>query len=62
MTVHTSFATNETIRKNEKWHGEGTGLFPDWWCSGSDLNDAIFLISGDNEMKEKLKNIEFYLM
>ena len=62
MNIHTSFSRNETMRKNELWHGEGTGLYPDYWCTGSDLNETIFMITGDKEMKEKLKNIEFYLM
>lgn len=62
IVIHTSFATNETIKENEKWHGEGSGLYPDWWCTGCDLNETIFMITGDEEMKEKLKNIEFYLL
>ena len=62
MNIHTSFSRNETMRKNELWHGEGTGLYPDYWCTGSDLNETIFMITGDKEMKEKLKNIELYLM
>lgn len=62
IVIHTSFATNETIKENEKWHGEGTGLYPDYWCTGCDLNETIFMITRDEEMKEKLKNIEFYLL
>lgn len=62
INIHTSFSRNETMRKNEQWHGEGTGLYPDYWCTGCDLNETIFMITGDEEMKEKLKNIEFYLL
>ena len=62
IVIHTSFATNETIKENEKWHGEGCGLYPDWWCTGSDLNESIYKLTKDKEMKEKLKNIEFYLL
>lgn len=62
INIHTAFGTGETIRKNKNWHGEGTGLFPDYWCTGNDLNETIFMISGDTEMKEKLKDIEFRLM
>lgn len=37
-------------------------FFPDYWVTGSDLNEAIYLITNDYKMKEKLKNIEFRLL
>ena len=60
--IYTSFRKNETIRNHEDWHGEGRGLYPDYWCIGSDINETIFMITDDNEMKEKLKDIEFKLL
>lgn len=40
------------------WHGEGVGIYPDYWSTGEDLNETIFLVTKDEEMKQKLKGIE----
>ena len=40
------------------WHGEGIGFYPDYWTTGQDLNETIFLVTQDEEMKQKLKGIE----
>ena len=42
-------------------HGEGVGIYPDYWSTGEDLNETIFLVTQDEEMKQKLKGIEFSL-
>lgn len=53
----------ETVLETfSQWHGEGRGIYPDYWAAGSDLNETIYLITGDDEMKEKLKDIEYRLM
>lgn len=59
--VHTAFTKNLAFEKYPEWHGEGSGIYPDYWSTGSDLNETIFLVTGDEEMKDKLKNIEFRL-
>ena len=41
-----------------EWHGEGVGIYPDYWSSGEDLNETIFLVTHDEEMKQKLNGIE----
>jgi len=40
-----------------QWHGEGIGIFPDFWSTGEDLNETIFLATEDEAMKEKLGKI-----
>lgn len=60
--INTTFSSNKMIADYLDWHGEGYGFFPDYWATGSDLNEAIYLITNDDEMKEKLKNIEFRLL
>lgn len=59
--VHTAFTKNLAFEKYPEWHGEGSGIYPDYWSTGNDLNETIFLVTGDEEMKEKLKDIEFRL-
>lgn len=59
--VHTAFIKNLAFEKYSEWHGEGSGIYPDCWSTGSDLNETIFLVTGDEEMKDKLKDIEFRL-
>lgn len=53
--VHTAFGRNHNFEKFSDWHGEGFGIYPDYWTCGSDLNETIFLATQDEEMKEKLK-------
>lgn len=40
-----------------QWHGEGIGIFPDYWSTGEDLNETIFLATNDEAMKEKLAKV-----
>lgn len=40
-----------------QWHGEGIGIFPDYWSTGEDLNETIFLATNDEALKEKLSKI-----
>lgn len=42
----------------QEWHGDGNGIFPDYWSKGEDLNETIFLVTQDEEMKAKLHGIE----
>ena len=60
--IHTAFAKNKMIEKYDYWHGEGIGFYPDYWSTGQDLNETIFLVTQDEEMKEKLKGISSRLM
>ena len=43
---------------SSNWHGEGIGFYPDYWSTSQDLNETIFLVTQDEEMKQKLKGIE----
>ncbi len=43
-----------SLSENPQWHGEGFGIYPDYWAVGADLNDTIFMITHDEELKEKL--------
>ena len=43
-----------SLSENPQWHGEGFGIYPDYWAIGTDLNDTIFMITQDEELKEKL--------
>lgn len=61
LSVQLGSRRNKAIQTLVQWHGEGYGIYPDYWSIGSDLNETIFLVTGDEEMKEKLKNIEFRL-
>ena len=42
---------------SSQWHGDGLGIFPDYWSTGEDLNETIFLATEDEAMKEKLSKI-----
>lgn len=43
-----------SLSENPQWHGESFGIYPDFWSLGKDLNDTIFMITHDEELKEKL--------
>lgn len=62
IVVNTAFDKNLLFQTFSQWHGEGYGIYPDYWSMGYDLNETIYLITGDDEMKMKLKDIEFRLM
>ncbi len=60
--VHVALDKSYTLDSYNAWHGEGTGILPDWWSDGKDLNQTIFLITQDEEMKERLKDIGKHLI
>lgn len=60
--VHVALDKSYTLDSYNAWHGEGIGILPDWWSDGKDLNQTIFLITQDEEMKERLKDIGKHLM
>ena len=53
---------NDYLENNPCWYGEGVGIYPDYWATGQDLNETIFLVTHDEEMKQKLKGISSRLM
>ena len=55
--INTAFAKNLMLDKYKNWYGEGLGIFPDYWSTGEDLNETIFLVTEDDAMKEKLSKI-----
>ena len=59
--IHTAFEKKIIQDDFSEWAGDGVGIFPDYWTTGADLNQTIFLITNDLDMKERLKNIEFSL-
>lgn len=61
LSVQLGSRRDKAMQTLQQWHGEGYGIYPDYWAIGSDLNETIFLVTSDEEMKEKLKNIEFRL-
>ena len=60
ITVHTAFR-KPILDQYTEWAGEGVGIYPDYWSTGKDLNETIYLLTQDDEMKAKLKDIEFRL-
>lgn len=62
VCVHFGSKKNEGMKYCDSWHGEGFGIYPDYWSIGEDLNDTIFLVTDDSEMKEKLAEIDSRLM
>ena len=62
VCVHFGSQKNAKPEESELWHGEGFGIYPDYWSIGEDLNDTIFLVTDDSEMKEKLAEIDSRLM
>ena len=53
---------NTAISTLPEWHGEGKGIFPDYWTTSEDLNKTILLTTHDEEMFTKLQGIENRLM
>lgn len=51
--IQTAFEKNLQIENAASWHGEGFGIYPDFWAAENDLNQTIFMITNDNEMKVK---------
>ncbi len=44
------------------WNGEGTGIFPDYWATRKDLNELIYSITQDDELKVELKPVGLMLL
>lgn len=62
--VCVNFGTNRNyeIESFDLWNGEGTGVFPDCWATRNDLNELIYSITKDEELKVELKTIGSNLM
>ena len=48
---------SELSKKSLSYHGEGNGFYPDFWSSRDDLNDTVYFITHDDELKNILKDI-----
>ena len=48
---------SSTAKESKRSHGEGYGLYPDYWSTNEDLNDTIFMVTKDKQMYEILKEI-----
>ncbi len=62
ISISLCSSKNDYLENNPCWYGEGAGIFPDYWSTGQDLNETIFLVTQDEEMKQKLKGISSRLM
>lgn len=62
MSVLLGSRRNEYLQDFSQWHGDCYGIYPDYWSIGNDLNETIFLVTKDNEMKLKLSDIANRLM
>ncbi len=56
--ISSAFHKNLKIERIPQWQGEGLGYFPDFWAADEDLNETVFCITGDKNMKEMLSAIE----
>lgn len=52
LSDYSSFA-----KQNKRFHGEGNGLYPDYWSTNEDLNDSILFVTQDQQMYEILKDV-----
>ena len=59
LSISLASIKNNQLNELIEWHGEGNGVYPDYWSIGKDLNETIFFVTGDTDMKEKLINIEY---
>ena len=62
LSIKLGAQKNISVSTLPEWHGEGLGIFPDYWSKGEDLNETIFFVTQDEEMKKKLFDIENRLM
>lgn len=62
LSINLSSRRNSMLNLFSQWHGDCYGIYPDYWSIGNDLNETIFLVTKDNEMKLKLSNIANRLM
>lgn len=60
--LHLGSENQKSFEICPNWHGETYGVYPDFWSLGKDLNETIFLVTNDEKMKEKLKDIENRLL
>lgn len=60
--LHCGYGISRLLQSEPQWHDEGIGIYPDYWAISEDLNDTIFLVTSDSEMREKLAGIESRLM
>jgi len=44
-------------KQSKRFHGEGNGLYPDYWSTNEDLNDSILFVTQDQQMYEILKDV-----
>ncbi|MCK9170814.1 MAG: S41 family peptidase [Treponema sp.] len=58
ICINLASAKENNIEDYPSWHGEGSGFYPDYWTNGEDLNDTIFMVTKDREMKKKLDGID----
>ena len=62
LSINLSSRRNSMLNLFSQWHGDCYGIYPDYWSIGNDLNETIFLVTKDNEMKLKLSDIANRLM
>lgn len=62
LSINLSSRRNSMLNLFPQWHGDCYGIYPDYWSIGNDLNETIFLVTKDNEMKLKLSDIANRLM
>lgn len=62
VLVHFGSRKKLNLADCASWHGEGVGIYPDYWAIGEDLNDTVFWVTGDEEMKKLLVGIDSRLM
>ena len=48
---------SELSKNSSSYYGEGAGFYPDFWSNKDDLNDTVYCITHDEELRKILKEI-----
>ena len=56
LTLHIAGASLvEMINKLEGWHGEGKGIYPDYWSTDQDMAETVYCLTKDEAIVQYIK-------
>ena len=56
LTFHLASASlAEMINKVDSWHGEGRGLYPDYWSTDQDMAETVYCLTKDEGIVQYIK-------
>lgn len=58
LFIGSTYGESDFLKNLPAWHGEGKGMYPDYWATNDVILDTLINLTNDQQLKETLKGLD----